>query len=298
MNRSLTICFPILASLVVLMWSEHAAAQYAEQVVSYNSGAMPAIEFGSGLPYNVSPSTLGPPESFTGEGDFPSVVSPFSPPYLRNEIVSVGEGGQITLRLSHFAIPQATVPEIGVFTNVGIFDSDYPNGLAGSPPITLGIDSAEVSVSEDGLSWTSLGTQNFDIPTNGYTDVTSPFDTSPGSILADFQQPFTSALSDFGGLPYYDAGGSDMLELLAGSGGGTWLDISGTGLAKVGYIRFAVADDVNSGSSLNFELDAVSVSHAAMGHLTVPEPTSLALAGLALAMLPTVLRRPRRVSDG
>ena len=65
---------------------------------------------------------------------------------------------------------------------------------------------------------------------------------------------------------------------LAGSGGGKWLDISGTGLAQVGYIRFSVADDMNVESRLSFELDAVSISHGAVGRLVVPE-TAAKLSG-------------------
>jgi hypothetical protein len=42
-----------------------------------------------------------------------------------------------------------------------------------------------------------------------------------------------------------------------------------------------VADDFNSGSQLNFELDAVSISRAAMGAVVVPEPTFSLLLGFA-----------------
>ena len=56
---------------------------------------------------------------------------------------------------------------------------------------------------------------------------------------SDFQKPFTGNLSSFNGLRYFDAANPDMLDLLAGSGGGKWLDISGTGLAQVGFIRFS-----------------------------------------------------------
>ena len=103
----------------------------------------------------------------------------------------------------------------------------------------------------------------FDVPTNGYTDLTDPYSSSAGSVPSDFQQPFTGGLSSFGGLSYFDAGGPDMLDLLAGSGGGTWLDISGTGLSRVGYIRFSLSNDGNSGTNFNFELDAVSIAHDA-----------------------------------
>ena len=141
------------------------------------------------------------------------------------------------------------------------------------------------------MSWSSLGNTPFDIPSNGYTDLTDPYSGVAGSAPSDFQQPFTGNLNDFSGLKYYDAGGGDILGLLAGSGGGKWLDISGTGLSQVGYIRFSVADDGTS-RKFNFELDAVSVSHAALGGATVPEPASIFLAAIGLSAL-TISRRSR-----
>ncbi len=265
-----------------------AAAQYAAGIISYNAGAAPAAGF-------VTPSTaLGSPERITGEGSFPGVVSPFNPPFLTSEIVSVGEGGHITLRLSHYAIPQAGGPEIGVFENVGLIDTNFPNGVAGSPAATFGIDSAVVDVSANGTNWVSLGNIAFDIPATGYTDVTNPFASTAGSVPSDFQKPFTGNLNSFDGLRYFDAANPDILDLLAGSGGGKWLDISGTGLAQVGFVRFSVADDLNATSRLNFELDAVSIAHAALGAAVVPEPPALSLLTIATMTIVLSCLRSRR----
>lgn len=282
MNRMYSSRLILLAAVSASFAADRAAAQYAAQVISYDSGTTPAIEFGSGLPFDVKSAALGEPERFTGEGSSPGVVSTFNPPFRRNEIISIGRGGELTLRLSHFAIPEAGGPEIGVFTNAGLADTDFPNGLAGDPLETFGIDSADVAVSENGLDWVSLGTVEFDIPTNGYTDVTTPFASDAGDEPSDFQEPFAGTLSDFAGLPYFDAGGSGILDLLGGSGGGTWLDIAGTGLAKVGFVRFSVSE---GGTTDNFELDAVSITHAAMGAETVPEPATFVLSGLAALLL-------------
>ena len=270
---------------IALLSPHDAAAQHAVEVISYDAGFTPATG------YTNSAVALGAPERFTGEGVFPSLVSPFSPPFLTSELTSIGEGGQLTLRLSHYALPQAGTPEIGVFSNVGIVDVDYPNGMAGSPASTFGFDNAAVDVSDDGINWVSLGAFAFDIPTNGYTDLADPYSSTPGNVPSDFQQPFAGSLSSFSGLKYSDAGGPDILELLAGSGGGKWLDISGTGLSRVGYIRFIVYPDLSPDLSSNFELDAVSVAQSAVGAPTVPEPATVTLAFLALS--PLAIRRGR-----
>jgi hypothetical protein len=272
MKRLFSTYFAVAAGLICLIAPQHSRAQYAAQVISYNQGTTPSAGF------TTASAALGEPERFTGESVFPGVVSPFNPPFLSNELVSIGEGGQITLRLSNYAIPQGGgALEIGVFENVGISDTNYPNGQAGSPATAFGPDNALVEVSADGIGWISLGNILFDVPANGYTDLSDPYSSSPGSALSDFQQPFTGNLLSFSGLRYSHPSNFDMLDLLNGSGGGTWLDISGTGLPQVGYIRFSVPDDGNPSIAQNFELDAVSISHAALGSATVPEPAAMAL---------------------
>lgn len=270
--------FTLSASLIWCSWltATPLMAQYAAQVLSYDAGS---TAFGS---LNVPSSAIGEPSRFT-VGAFPSVVSPFSPPFAPNQIVSIGEGGEITVRLSNYAIPQAGgLPELGIFGNVGIDDPTYPSGLAGTPATTLGgIESPKVEVSADGANWFSFGTVAMDVPTNGYTDVSDPYSSLPGSSLSDFQQPFVGSLSNFDGKSY----SPEMINLLAGSGGGKWLDISSSGLSQVGYVRFSIADDGNSNTKLKFELDAVSVSHSAMGNAVVPEPGALMLLFIAAAGL-------------
>jgi hypothetical protein len=261
MNRRL-----ILATCVSLLLLTHttAHAQFATAVLSFDPGTDPAAG------YSDPATALGSPERFTGEGSFPGNVTVFNPPFGEDELVSVGGGGHLTLRLSHYVVPDAAGPEIGVFTNAGIADENFPAGQAGNPLFAFGVDNALVEVSEDGLSWTSLGDTTFDIPTQGYIDPAA-------TAESDFTRPFTGVLSDFNGLPLSEPATPDILELLEGSGGGKWLDISGTPLANVGYIRFSVPE----GSGGSFELDAVSISATARG-ARVPEPGALALLNLLL----------------
>jgi hypothetical protein len=278
MIRQLMFGSAALSLLTVVSFTNLAVAQFAAQVVSYDAGATPTAG------YTNSVAALGAPEQFTGEGAFPGVVSPFSPPFLTSELASIGEAGHLTLRLSNYVIPQAGGPEIGVFSNIGLIDFDYPNGVAGSPASTFGFDNAVVDVSKDGTNWVSLGAFNFDVPANGYTDLADPFSAVPGSATSDPQLPFTGGLSSFSGLPYFDANGPDMLELLNGSAGGKWLDISATGLTQVGYIRFSVPADLSPLANSNFELDAVSIARGAMGAPTVPEPSTLVTLSAALIL--------------
>ena len=42
-------------------------------------------------------SILGPPSSVT-QGEFGGPVTPFSPPYLLDQILSIGKGGQVTVK--------------------------------------------------------------------------------------------------------------------------------------------------------------------------------------------------------
>ena len=250
----------------VVLFSSTASAQYAASVESYTPGTAPSAG------YTNMAAALGQPQRDTAYGS----VTPFNPPFSQDDLVSIGEGGEITLRLSHYALPQAG-PEIGLFANVGIADIAWPASQAGTTGAgnfgTFGVDSTEVSVSEDGTTWVSLGAGAFDLPTSGYTDVNA-------TIAADFQQPFVGQLSDFEGLDL-----PSMLTMLDGSGGGTWLDISGTGLSQVGYVRLSLADDLNAATDLNFDLDAISIAHSALGTATVPEPSTIALALLASAGL-------------
>lgn len=292
-----SLCQYLVVFVALLGSFDHATAQFAVEVVSYDSGATPQKEFGTNLPFDIEASALGEPARFTGQPPFEGAVTVFNPPFQRSELVSVGEGGHLVLRLSNYVIPQSSGPEIGVFAHAGLIDTDYPNGLVGTPAGAFGIDSAQVDVSADGTNWLSLGNVTFDMPTNGYNDLTSGASSVPGSVPSDFQQPLLANLSDFDGLPYFDAGGPDVVDLLDGSGGGKWLDISTTGLAQVGFVRFSVADNLDPNVGLSFELDAVSIARGAMGAATVPEPSTIILLGLALMALHPARRRQLPVAE-
>ncbi len=264
-------------------------ASHAAQASNYVAGDGAASSFDNPA------AALGEPTRLTGVGVFPGVVSAFNPPYLTSEIVSIGEEGSIELQLANYLLPLATGSELGVFTNVGLIDNDFPNGVAASPLSaiagTFGADAAVLEVSADGTSWVSLGEQLFDVPTIGYADVTDPFAETAGNTPSDFGKPYEGALADLAGLSYHDANAPDILDVFAGSGGGSWLDLSSTGLEKIGWLRFSVPSDGNPDTHFQFELDGVSIANNAVGP-AVPEPNAVAIGLIGLsALFATRLRR-------
>ncbi len=233
----------------------------ANSVVSYFPGSNP-------VPGYTDPnSALGDPTRYTGVGVFPSAVTPFNPPFLGSEVVSIGVGGSLTLR---FDQPIANDPlnpygvDLLIFGNAFYNDASYPSGIVD------GIVSAgrgQVDVSMDGTNWFTVPGRPADaeFPTLGYTDLTDPYALSPGNVLSDFTRPVNPALN---------TAGMTFAQLVAaynGSGGGSGVDLASVGLPVIQFVRI-----VNpAGSNTTVEIDAVTdVS-------SVPTPGACVVLGAA-----------------
>lgn len=251
---------------------------WADAVVSYDPGETPASGF-------TDPSAaLGEPSRFTDDPSFPSVVSIFSPPFLPEQIVSVGEGGWLVVE---FFEPIVDDPghrfgiDLIVFGNGGFIDTDFPNGRIGDPPGTFGLDDLYLSFSPDGHTWVDYPTVLTEglFPTQGYLD-SGPFDGEPGSVPTDFTRPVdpTLTLEDFAGLSLDEA-----LALYDGSGGGTPVDLGLTGLSEARFVRVFMPDDGDPTTSRNVEID---------GFAAVPEPAALLLVLVPLGAAVTRRRLP------
>ena len=215
------------------------------------------------------------PQTNTGFG---FVTTPFNNPFSKNDVVSVGLGGQLTLQLSNHVITGSSGLQVGVFT-FQQFLQTAGGGTDSVPTLFYPSIQAAVDVSSDGQNWVSLNNGNviaFNIPANAYQD-------AGATMPSNYFQPFTGTLSSLANQPTLAA----TLAAYNGSAGGNLGSISpGAGLASVDYIRFSVP----ATDAFSFQLDAVTVSAGATGAPT-PEPTAMAAIPLIAGIL---LRRRRR----
>jgi hypothetical protein len=246
------------------------SSPFAVEVVEYVPGS-------TALPAYPDPLTaLGAPERYTGEGIYPAAVTVFNPAWGADELVSIGEGGRLTVRFDR-PITNGAGHLYGVdlliFGNGFFEDIDFPNGVAGG---IYQDGPMRVSVSADGAHWESLAGEYFDarFPTQGYLD-TAAQDPNPGIQPTDFLRPVDPGLTpaDFAGLGY-----GEILELYDGSGGGTPVDVAGVSVDQIRYVRIDVPEV--DGVDAKVEVDAFAV---------VPEPASVAC--LAVVAYCVALRR-------
>jgi len=245
------------------------AGPFASNMISYDAGSNAAVGYTDAF------TALGSAERFTGEGIFPSGVTPFNPAFGTDEIVSIGSGGQLTLGFDTLITNNASHAygiDLIVFSNAGFVDTSWSDadpdndgtGVIGSNPFIFGAGGeATIQVSQDGTTWHTAAITMLDLfPTLGYADFATPAPGSIGSIESDFTQAMdpTLGLADLADLSF-----AEIIALYDGSGGGIGIDIASTGLSSASYVRFLN----NSGEA--FEIDAVAA---------VPAPGAFMLLGL------------------
>lgn len=243
------------------------ADDFASQLISYNAGTNPAAG------YTNPSAALGEPTRFTGVGIFPGAVTPFNPPWMTSEIVSLGASGSIVLRFDQPITNDAAHPyglDLLIFGNAGYIDLNYPQGQTSGA--LFGAGHGRVEVSADGEDWRLLPAAEADaaFPTLGYADLADPYATTPGSVLSDFTHPVNPAFNP-AGLSY-----AQLLAGYAGSGGGTGIDIAASGLTAISFIRIT-----NPSPTDTVEIDALSRV------APIPAPS------IALVLVPA-LAAPRR----
>ncbi len=242
-----------------------AHAQFATRVEAYEPGVGYAVEFGTNLPYTDSATALGAPSTVT-PGDFGGPVTPFAAPYLKEQLVSLGVGGSITVE---FDTPIQNNPlnpfglDLLIFGSAGFVDADWPNGVADSTGsiFSQNLGTTRVYVGND--------PGNLFLLNPSLTPVVDGMFPTDGS--GNFHLPVNPALDN---AAFGNQSLAAVRALYGGSGGGTGFDLAwavdgNNQSVTLDSIRF-VRVDVLGGRS---EIDAFSA-------VMVPEPSTIVLAGL------------------
>ena len=237
-----------------------ASAQFADAVVSYNSGT------GFQPGYNTPASALGEPSRIT-PGMFGGPVDPFNSAYLSSQLVSLGIGGSLIVQFNSPILNNPANPfglDFNIFGNAGFIVTNAMDenwNYIGTPRTDgslYGSDATftRVSVSADGINFFALNP--------AFASLVDGLFPTDGS--GDFGLPVNPALNanSFAG---QDLPG--VRSLYNGSGGGRGFDITwaqdGLGnsvlLDSISFVRVEVL-------SGNAEIDGFAV---------VPEPASASL---------------------
>ena len=254
------------------------ASSFATEVVSYTAGSNVSAGY-------TDPSVaLGSPGRATGSGPFDGSLTPFNAPYQASDVVSIGAGGELTVRFDHPVADDAANPygiDLLVFGNA-FLGIDFNSGLADG---TVFAEPAHIAVSQDGVHWFDAPvTADGMFPTLAYQDVTDPFG-SDGSVPTSYTRPVNPALGlgDFAGKTT-----AEIAALYAGAGGGAGVDLGALGLPWVQYVRVFQS----AGDSYASDVDAFAA---------VPEPGAAALlwlGALGLTWSRARTRRPTRAAAG
>jgi hypothetical protein len=264
-----------LVSLFGFAIASGAWAQYASTLIAWDRG-------GNTDDYDDPNAVLGSPDRMTA--GYPSGTDPvtiFNPAWGADtndwgsdQVFSFGAGGYIEVM---FDAPVEDDPlnpfgiDLIVFGNAGFLSADWPPTACTDPALLFGADYGTVEVSQDGASWHTVTPPYADVlfPTTGWADAAH-------TVASDFLRPVDP------GLTLADLDGrteSEVLALYGGSGGGTGIDIAGTGLAWIRYVRVTNTGHPDTSDGI-VDIDAFA------DVAPVPEPGLgfLVVAGLALGM--------------
>jgi len=252
---------------------------FAVEVIEYVEGTDIGSDWLSGEPYNDANSALGRPTlETTGDGWFVPVeqsvpVVPVYPPFRAFELVTIGNGGQLTVKFNHPVADDRNNPygiDFIIYGDAYQIIGEGQGWTSGNPEeiIVNGSVSAEpgiVAVSQDGQNWYYFSSGPY---ADSFAGTASYQWDDVNDLWAEELDPTRPVdpnltASDMDGMTL-----AKMIRTYGGSAGGTgfdlrWLDPSdyaalavdpNTGNRWIQYVR--IQDDPDS--SVTTEIDAIA----------------------------------------
>jgi len=191
---------------------------FASEVIEYTVGTN-AAEGG----YDNASVALGEPARKTLGGD----VTLFYPPWLTEQIVSIGAGGSLIVAFDHKVMDNAQADYWGI--DFLVFGNPFFHSIIAD---NIFAEPARISVSQDGITWHEIDGVFADdlFPSQGFTN-TSSYLAKDGTKPTDFTKPVNPD-AQWKGKTY-----NELLVIYDGSGGGTGVDFGDTGLEWIKYVK-------------------------------------------------------------
>lgn len=235
---------------------------FAVEVIEYIEGTGVGSDWLSDQPFNDPNSALGRPTQETSGGgchipvDEKVFIVPVFPPFRTFELVTIGNGGQLTVKFSHPVANDENNPygiDFIVFGNAYQIIGGGQGWTNGNPEETIvsGSVTAEpgiVSVSQDGENWYYFSSGPY---ADGFAPTASYEWDDVNDVWADELDP-TRPVD-----PNLSVAGMTVAQMITaydGSAGGTGFDIGVLGLEWIQYVRI----EDNPDSSATTEIDAIA----------------------------------------
>jgi len=258
------LCFVVVWLFVttIALGLDYDSNDFAIEVVQYVEGSGVGKDWISGQPYNNPNCALGRPTlETTGDGWYIRVdenvpVVPVYPPFRAFELVTVGNGGRLTVKFNHRVANDENNPYGIDFIIYGDAFSGSEGWTNGNPEETIVTGSvfAEpgiVSVSQDGNDWYYFSNGPY---ADGFAPTASYEWDDVNNVWAEELDPTRPVDPNLTAANLNGKTVAEVIEIYNGSAGGTGFDIGVLGLDWIQYVR--IEDDPDS--SAKTEIDAIA----------------------------------------
>lgn len=271
----------VLAIISSCLALKSSAADFAEEIIQYNPGVGFATDFSTGAGYTNTTAALGQP-SRLNPGPFGGPVDPFNPPFQADQLLSIGAGGSVTVRLGRLVLndpAHAFGIDFLIFGNSGfvITNNIYSGGgITDGSIFSQNTGQTRVSVSSNNVQYYELDPSLAPV-VDGYF---------PTDGLGDFH---TAVNPQLDARAFAGGGLTQIRSLYNGAAGGTGFDLT--------WARDLSGQPIRLDSIQYVRVDVLSGASEIDGFAVVPEPGAWSLFGLGLvsvALFRPFGRRARR----